>query len=215
MYIANTPPMHKYQHLTNVKPLTKGEIAAINEACGNGWRKVFNVYAKLLFALDNNLFHYSDNTTSWQEYRDKFLLQQGSGTALLFSAPQLEKSVFTDNVGDDCIRRVHQGKIEKLRNIVHIICGKNHGEMLAVQSNSAYLNSTNLNTNTNSVLDIKSELVHYNSVIKLQWLEPNFAIDNNNNLIVCPYFDYRQLSNEKIESLIEIIIAMKYYSSEI
>ncbi len=36
-------------------------------------------------------------------------------------------------------------------------------------------------------------------------LDKDFAICPSKNLIICPYFDYRQLSNIKIEKLIEII----------
>lgn len=36
-------------------------------------------------------------------------------------------------------------------------------------------------------------------------LDKDFAIDKNRNLIVCPYFDYRQLSNEKISRLVKLI----------
>jgi hypothetical protein len=37
------------------------------------------------------------------------------------------------------------------------------------------------------------------------WLDDEFAIDKEHNLIVCPYFDYRQLSNNKIIRSIAII----------
>jgi hypothetical protein len=36
-------------------------------------------------------------------------------------------------------------------------------------------------------------------------LDKDFVIWPNHNLIVCPYFDYRQLSNVKIERLIELV----------
>ena len=36
-------------------------------------------------------------------------------------------------------------------------------------------------------------------------LDKDFAIDRKRNLIVCPYFDYRQLSNEKITRLVTMI----------
>jgi hypothetical protein len=40
---------------------------------------------------------------------------------------------------------------------------------------------------------------------KLIWLDNEFAIKPENNVIVCPYFDYRQLSNIKIIRLVEMI----------
>ena len=154
VYIANKPNMVEYQHLTNISALSTGEIKAINTACGNGWRKVFNVYAKLLYALDKQLFNYSTLENTWQQYRDNHLLQQHSKTALLFSPPQL-----TGN---------------RKNKVLHIICGKTYAKHL--------LASNQLNSN-------------------FVWLDDEFAIDKTHNLIVCPYFDYRQLSNIKIEKL--------------
>ena len=40
---------------------------------------------------------------------------------------------------------------------------------------------------------------------KCHWLTPYFAINESLKLIVCPYFDYRQLSNEKITQLVALI----------
>ncbi|WP_448551449.1 DUF6942 family protein [Thalassotalea montiporae] len=38
-----------------------------------------------------------------------------------------------------------------------------------------------------------------------QWLNEFFAINTNTRTIVCPYFDYRQLSNIKISQLVRLI----------
>ena len=160
VYIANKPNMLEYQNLSTVLPLVAGEISAINQSCGNGWRKVFNVYAKLLYALDKEYFDFSKQAPKWQNYRDKYLLQAQRKTALLFSAPQLEPS----------------------KDIAHIICGKGHAKTL--------ISNGKLNAN-------------------LVWLDDEFAIDSQNKLIVCPYFDYRQLSNIKIERLANLLRSLK------
>ena len=160
VYIANKPNMLEYQNLSTVLPLVAGEISAINQSCGNGWRKVFNVYAKLLYALDKESFNFTKQAPTWQNYRDKYLLQAQSKTALLFSAPQLEPS----------------------KDIVHIICGKAHAKAL--------ISNGKLNAN-------------------LVWLDDEFAIDSQNKLIVCPYFDYRQLSNIKIERLANLLRSLQ------
>ena len=157
VYIANKPNMLEYQSLREVTSLVEGEINVINKACGNGWRKVFNVYAKLLYALDKKHFDYSDKAPTWQDYRDRYLLQAQSKAALLFSPPQLMSNIEMPN-----------------KKIVHILCGKGHAKAL--------INSGKL-------------------VANLIWLDDEFAIDRENKLIVCPYFDYRQLSNIKIERL--------------
>lgn len=160
VYIGNRPKMHEYQQLTLLSPVTSGEINVINSACGNGWRKVFNVYAKLLYALDKTEFSYSTLESSWQKYRDSFLLQHNSQTALLFSPPQLLKNSET----------------------LHIICGKTYAKHLLATS------------------QLSANFV---------WLDDEFAVDKAQNLIVCPYFDYRQLSNIKIEKLANLLKELK------
>jgi hypothetical protein len=39
----------------------------------------------------------------------------------------------------------------------------------------------------------------------LTWLDHEFAINIHNKLVVCPYFDYRQLSNIKLMRLVKLI----------
>jgi len=160
IYIANQPNMHEYLNLESILPLTKGEVYAIGQACGNGWRKVFNVYAKLMYSLNNKNFDYCKDSLTWQKYRDDYLLQNGSQTALLFSPPALGKD----------------------QNTLHIICGKTYA--------NALINSGKLK-------------------VQLTWLDGEFAIDEINKLIVCPYLDYRQLSNIKIERLANMLSEMK------
>lgn len=152
--------MVEYKQLASLTPLISGEISAINTECGNGWRKVFNVYAKLLYTLDKNYFDYSMRAPTWQKYRDQFLLQLESQNALLFSPPQLDN------------------KIES----IHIISGKTYANHL--------LSTGQLAAN-------------------IVWLDEEFAIDRSKKLVVCPYFDYRQLSNVKIEKLAWLLKSLK------
>jgi hypothetical protein len=158
VYIAIVPPLAEYTGLHQVTPLQTGEIELINSACGNGWRKVFNVYSKLLFALDAKQFSFARHADSWQQYRDQFLLQAGSNTALLFSMPELTAGT--------------KG--------IHIIAGRSHARGLLDNGLTAQLN----------------------------WLNKEFAIDKFNRLLVCPYFDYRQLNNEKLAYLANLIKAI-------
>lgn len=160
VYIANTPAMLEYQHLTQVSSLTSGEITAIGQACGNGWRKVFNVYAKLLYVLPKEHFPFATLAPTWQQYRDNYLLQASSQTALLFSPPDLENH----------------------RNTLHIICGRTYAKQLIKCG------------------DLTAQLT---------WLDDEFAIDKQNKVIVCPYFDYRQLSNVKISRLAIMLTALQ------
>lgn len=160
VYIANKPNMLEYQNLIDVTSLVGGEIDAINQACGNGWRKIFNVYAKLLYALDSENFDFSQRAPSWQSYRDSYLLQEKSKTALLFSSPQLMAN----------------------NEVIHILCGKNHARSL---------------------------LSNDERISNLVWIDDEFAIDRQNKLVICPYFDYRQLSNIKIERLADLLKTLK------
>ena len=155
VYIANKPTMTEYEDISAMQAMTAGDISHIGQVCGNGWRKVFNVYSKLLYALDPESFLFSSRAATWQAYRDSFLLQQGSGTALLFSPPLL-----SDN------------------HCIHIISGKTYAKAL--------INAGELDCS-------------------LIWLDEHFAIDVANKLIVCPYFDYRQLSNIRIERLADLM----------
>lgn len=163
VYVAKRPPMQEYAHLYEVQPLCRGEIDSINQACGNGWRKLFNVYAKLVQALPAALQPLQQTSPSWQSYRDQHLLQAGSSTALLFSAPQLETT----------------------SNILHIIAGRTHAKALLAGGLDA----------------------------QLDWLDHEFAIDKKQRLLVCPYFDYRQLTNEKLARLCCLIAALGKDSS--
>jgi len=40
----------------------------------------------------------------------------------------------------------------------------------------------------------------------LVWLDSSFAINKEQRVIVAPYPDYRQLSNEKIAGLVELML---------
>ncbi len=153
--------MPEYLDLDYVKALQPAGIDIINSHCGNGWRKLFNVYAKLLFSLNPSLFSFQTQAASWQQLRDQQLLQQNSATSLLFSPPVLEPATDT----------------------IHIIAGRTYAKALVAQG----LNS------------------------QLNWLNHEFAIDKNQRLLVCPYFDYRQLTNEKISYLAALIAEIKSY----
>ncbi|MDA7746928.1 hypothetical protein N8878_06305 [Psychromonas sp.] len=157
VYIGNQPDMPDYRLLNRLIPMRSGEIELIGKTCGNGWRKVFNVYAKLLYALDDKHFDLVNRDITWQTYRDEHLLQKNSRTALIFSYPNL--SDFMPSI---------------LVNRFHIICGRTYAKKLI---NEGHL------------------------LAQLHWFDEEFAVDLQQKVIVCPYFDYRQLSNEKINRL--------------
>lgn len=164
VYIANRPPLDEYQQLNWLKALNKGDIESIAQLTGNHWRKVFNVYAKFLYALYQSKqslltpINFKEIPT-WQHYRDELLLQSSSETTLLFSPPQFNESTLR-------------------KNPVHIIMGKQYAAQLGFDRENS------------------KELII---------VDNNFALCPSKRLIICPYFDYRQLSNIKIEKLISLV----------
>ena len=126
-----------------------GDIKTIADQTGNHWRKVFNVYAKLAFQLNN------EGYASWQILRDQSLLQPGSPYALLFSEP--------------LINATNDGNL-------HIVMGKGYATQLGLMDDLVYVDEAQ-----------------------------QFAISSKQRLILCPYFDYRQLSNAKIDTLVELM----------
>jgi len=68
VYCANTP-ITALLIADTITPICYHDIEQINSNNGNGWRKIFNVYAKLLFEINPLEFQ------SWQDLRNEFLLQ--------------------------------------------------------------------------------------------------------------------------------------------
>jgi len=159
IYVENPPSMSEYRNIQSVQELSAGEIDVINQACGNGWRKVFNVYAKILAEWQHPDHHFT-NFKRWQDYRDKVLLQGHSQEALLFSPPNLSEKNYK----------------------FHVIAGRTYAKKLLRD-----------HIFTNSLL----------------WLDEEFAIDKVSNLVICPYLDYRQLSNIKITRLIGLLAELE------
>ena len=154
VYIANRPPIADYELRQDIMAMRAGEVESIARLTGNHWRKVFNVYAKFLYELDQQTF------TSWQVLRDQQLLMADSKQALLFNH-QLPSLALLE-------------KGYPLKSSVHIITGKTYA----------------------NTFEIKDHFI---------WINESFAISEKYRVIVCPYFDYRQLSNTKIEFLVSLV----------
>lgn len=165
VFIANRPPLDIYQKMDDCLPMVSGEIAEIAQLTGNHWRKIFNVYAKVMFALLGPCNQLPSDIDTWQGYRDKILLRDSSQTALLFSKPNLSAL------------NLDQTQSIKPKTI-NLLMGKQYAASLGFDRDQ----------NT-----------------ELQIIDGDFAVVESKNLIICPYFDYRQLSNIKIERLIKLI----------
>ncbi len=170
VYGAKPPPMAEYQALQQVEPLMHGQIQQIASHCGNGWRKVFNVYAKLVFALPAPWQPQLHGCSTWQAWRDRYLLQAQSQTSLLFSAPLLG--------GDKpCNGANPYGGANGVASL-HLIAGRQHARALRASGELS---------------------------VPLTWLDDEFAINTEHALLVCPYFDYRQLSDAKIARVAQLV----------
>ena len=110
LFIGNRPALPDRLKRNAVTALQSDEMAALIAANSNHWRKIFNLYAKLSFALFANT-----QTPSWQHYRDQKLLQADSKQALLFSGWSM---ALTD------------------APVVNLICGKGYADTLGVLENA-------------------------------------------------------------------------------
>ena len=171
VYIDKLPPAEPWQYLQTIQPLDATEIDTINQYCGNGWRKVFNVYAKLLFAVDPQGY------LSWQQLRQEHLLQANSNHALIVQNGQQFTPLTSAN------------------NRVQLIMGKTFGWRIAQQ----------LQCDVQAVfaaapakpLSLTKHSTHDFCFAQFKQQEQCF--------IICPYFDYRQLTNQRITELVSII----------
>ncbi|WP_281544366.1 hypothetical protein [Grimontia sp. SpTr1] len=158
VYVEKSPPCEELwgeaPESGHVKALQEGDIKSLGNIGGNGWRKVFNVYAKLLFTFPESSPFKPSSFSSWQDFRDQALLQSQSGTSLLFGDWDVEENA-------------RQGGI-------HIIAGRTHALKLGLSEQCV-------------------------------WLDNEFAKHTTLPIFICPYFDYRQLSNVKIERLVGLI----------
>lgn len=160
VYVAKAPPMAEFAGLDSCEPLLSGQIDQIYQHCGNGWRKVFNVYAKLVWALPTPWQPDLQGAASWQQWRDRVLLQAGSDTALLFG----------------------QVGFAAEDTMLHIIAGRQHARDL-----------------------LAAGLLPESLTGGLVWLDDEFAVAKRLRLLVCPYLDYRQLSDVKITRLVQLV----------
>jgi hypothetical protein len=178
VYLANRPPLAEYHNVKVIDHLPVGEIKRIATETGNHWRKIFNVYAKLVYCLAEKtanplLKQYS----SWQDYRDHSLLQR-SDTELHLASPFVDGPFF-----DSFAKSLELNRASSNNFAVHIIMGKVFSERLLANAPQEY--------------------------VRVEWLDKDFAINRSLKIIVCPYFDYRQLSNIKIERLAELIVSLQ------
>lgn len=91
VWIANEPTWPTGSFPAQPPTLQSQELAQILNLNSNHWRKVFNVYAKLLYALQPDCF------PDWQTVRDQALLQRNHQHALAMAAKDIN-DVKTDGL---------------------------------------------------------------------------------------------------------------------
>lgn len=77
LYIPHRPTMAEYENLQDIQPINNGDIDKIIIACGNHWRKIFVIFAKIASAID-------DRELSWKTYLAEHLLQDSGSERLVF-----------------------------------------------------------------------------------------------------------------------------------
>lgn len=77
LYTATRPPMARFADCESLS-LASGEVCEIIAECGNHWRKIFSIFAKLSFALVEH------DCKTWQEYRDLVLLTEQGSELIVF-----------------------------------------------------------------------------------------------------------------------------------
>lgn len=155
IHCPHRPPLAKYEERTTLLPAAPQELEQLVAQTGNHWRKIINLYAKLMHEL-------SATYAQWQHYRDNLLLQENSGTALVFSMPETTQLRLT------------------------LIMGQ------------AY--ATQCGISETRFPDLRP------------W-QNNFRYSLSHQLILTPYFDYRQLSNKALSELAGLIEAHFHHST--
>lgn len=154
VYIDKRPNREDYLQLDRLRGVNQGEIYDIGQDFGNGWRKVFNLLAKLMFSLTSARVTSTKDCKTWQMFRDRQCLWGDTEHALLFSLPcQNEDGV-------------------------NIIMGKTYGMNLVEKGM------------------LPNDFV---------WLDAHFALSQSSRTIISPYFDYRQLTNERLQILVSLV----------
>lgn len=120
VFIGNQPELPKRLAGSGLHPLADNDMADLVTANSNHWRKVFNIYAKLCFEI------FLDHTaTTWQDYRERYLLRHGENHSLVFTP---WSTSFSTN------------------DAVNIICGKTYAQNLGLLEKAQRLHDGFFNT---------------------------------------------------------------------
>ncbi len=70
---------------------------------------------------------------------------------------------------------------------------------------SPYQASTSTDNHAINIIVGRTYAKNLDLATQCHWLNESFAVNTKQRLIICPYFDYRQLSNIKITQLVQLI----------
>lgn len=85
LYIPNKPDLENFKNRRGLKNLKKSDVNFIISECGNHWRKIFTIFAKICF-------NFNPITKSWKEYRDTILLTNKCIGSISFSKSVVQNS---------------------------------------------------------------------------------------------------------------------------
>lgn len=175
MYIANRPAGARYQSLETYEPLLAGELQSIVANNTNHWRKALNVYAKVLWQLD------------W-----------------------LRKNRLGDRASLASVASVNSW--QEYRD-AYLLQAHSQEAMLFSAPDFSKTKTSNPRNSQSLNNTLNSAAVHwvvgktYAAALDLPaltWLDAHFAVNREHRLIVSPYVDYRQLTNECIVQFADI-----------
>ncbi|WP_020407915.1 DUF6942 family protein [Hahella ganghwensis] len=212
VYIANRPPVAPYDRLNTLVPLRAGEISDIVEKTGNHWRKIFNLYAKLGYFLTlKNALAIEDRSVS-EDGPGAFSGSRREG--LTVSLPEI-----TGRTG------VELQSWKGLQSRKELQCWKECQSwqeyrdhfLLQAGSRQALLFSEPVSSAseiTNQACRVVMGKQYAQSLGVANWfddwnmIDEAFSISRRGRMILCPYFDYRQLSNDKLDHLVRLVTTL-------
>lgn len=180
IYIENAPPLQRYQNMTAINPLQLGEVKAIASDTSNHWRKIFNVMAKILHPLP----HLSvDNVREETANYGRVDTWQEYRDQVLLQSSSRHALIFSG------IEWQYSSGNNKMSN---------HSPKEMSSVNVCRFNAVH-------IIAGKTYAKKMNLPFSFVWLDDYFAINKQHKVIISPYLDYRQLSNQRIEYLTNLV----------
>ncbi|NVJ61702.1 MAG: hypothetical protein HWE27_15010 [Gammaproteobacteria bacterium] len=179
LFVPHRPTAFNFHSDRKTQALDQKAMSHFLLHCDNHWKKIINCFAKISYDL------YGQSFESWQSYRDTRLLTKNSQEQILF--PDIdghfpERRRQNTSIASEFFYSDHDEPIGTSNKKVELISGLVTARKLSIDLDS---------------WDRTAEFF--------------FRSDDSGNPyhIVTPYFDYRQLSNQKINRLLNLLTHLK------